>query len=213
MKIETFVFGPVMTNCYLVHDEESRRGWVVDPGMNPDALLARIRELDIKVEAILLTHAHFDHIGGVEAVRERSGAPVYVHREEADWLTNPEKNGSLFFMGVPMKCQPAERVLTGGESIELVGQTLKVLHTPGHSPGSVTYVWDDVIFSGDVLFQQSIGRTDLPGGDYETLMKSIHQQLMNLPEATRVLSGHGPETTIGQEQMTNPFVTGGLTNR
>ncbi|MRG26975.1 MBL fold metallo-hydrolase, partial [Laceyella tengchongensis] len=118
-----------------------------------------------------------------------------------------------FFMGVPMKCQPAERVLTGGESIELVGQTLKVLHTPGHSPGSVTYVWDDVIFSGDVLFQQSIGRTDLPGGDYETLMQSIHQQLMNLPEATRVLSGHGPETTIGQEQMTNPFVTGGLTNR
>ncbi|MFC7442298.1 MBL fold metallo-hydrolase [Laceyella putida] len=211
MKIETYVFGPAMTNCFLVYDEGSKRGWVVDPGMNPSQLLSRMQELEIKLEAILLTHAHFDHIGGVEAVRELSGAPVYVHRAEADWLTDPAKNGSTFFPGFPLvTCQPAEQLLAGGESLELVGEELKVLHTPGHSPGSVTYVWRDVIFSGDVLFQQSIGRTDLPGGDYETLMRSIHELLMELPEGTRVLCGHGPATTIGREQQSNPYVTGGL---
>lgn len=209
MKIERFVFGPAMTNCYLVFDEESKRGWVVDPGMNPDALVARIEELQLKLEAILLTHAHFDHIGGVEAVRQVSDAPVYVHQVEADWLGDPVKNSSTFFPGLPeVKCRPAERLLAGGELLELVGEQLTVLHTPGHSPGSVTYVWRNVIFSGDVLFQQSIGRTDLFGGDYETLMRSIHQLLTELPEETRVLCGHGPETTIVQEQQ-NPYVTGG----
>lgn len=209
MKIETFVLGPAMTNAYLMYDEESKEGLVVDPGMGPDSLLRRIGELGIAVKAILLTHAHFDHIGGVEELRSLTKAPVYLHRAEADWMTEPQKNGSGLFPGIPaIVCAPADHLLDGGETLSLLGETFRVLHTPGHSPGSVTYVWGTTIFSGDVLFKNSIGRTDLPGGSYETLMHSISEKLMDLPEETRVLCGHGPETTIGREQMHNPYVTG-----
>jgi glyoxylase-like metal-dependent hydrolase (beta-lactamase superfamily II) len=157
----------------------------------------------------LLTHAHFDHIGGVEAVRAATGAPVYVHRAEADWLTDPQKNGSALFPGLDLiRCQPADRLLEGGETMKWIGREFRVIHTPGHSPGSVTFRLDDQVFSGDVLFAGSIGRTDLPGGDYETLMRSIHDVLMEMPEETRVYPGHGPATTIGREQASNPFVTG-----
>ncbi len=211
MDIETFVLGPVMTNAYLIYDEEKKKGIAVDPGMGPEPLLNRIRELNLNIEAILLTHAHFDHIGGLEELRQLTGAPVYIHQEESDWLTDPQKNGSGMWPGLPpIACRPAENGLTGGETLSLLGKTFKVLHTPGHSPGSVTYVCGKVVFSGDVLFKDSIGRTDLPGGDHATLMDSIHRHLMEMPEETRVLPGHGPETTIGREQDYNPFLTGAL---
>ncbi|MBA4494279.1 MBL fold metallo-hydrolase [Paenactinomyces guangxiensis] len=209
MNVETFVLGPVMTNAYLVYDREKGKGIVVDPGMEPASLVNRIKELELQIEAVLLTHAHFDHIGGLEEVRKLSGSPVYLHQAEANWLADPDQNGSGLWPGLPaIRCRPAEHVLQGGESLTLLEETFQVLHTPGHSPGSVTYVWGSVIFSGDVLFKDSIGRTDLPGGNYDTLMDSIHRHLMEMPEETRVLCGHGPETTIGREQDRNPFVTG-----
>jgi glyoxylase-like metal-dependent hydrolase (beta-lactamase superfamily II) len=209
VRIESYALGPVMANCYLLYDESSRHGVVVDPGAEPDRVLSRIGELGLQVEAILLTHAHFDHIGAVEPVREKTGAPVYIHRLEGDWLTDPRKNGSGLWPGMePIRCREADHHLDGGESLVFFGQTFRVLHTPGHSPGSVTYALDGLVLSGDVLFAGSIGRTDLPGGDFDTLMRSIHDQLMVLPEETRVYPGHGPETTVGREQEANPYLHG-----
>lgn len=209
VRIESYALGPVMANCYLLYDETSRHGVVIDPGAEPNRVLSRIEELGLQVEAILLTHAHFDHIGAVEPVREKTGAPLYIHRVEGDWLIDPQKNGSGLWPGMePIRCREADHYLEGGESLTFFGQTFRVLHTPGHSPGSVTYALDGLVVSGDVLFAGSIGRTDLPGGDFDTLMRSIHDQLMVLSEDTRVLPGHGPETTIGREQETNPFLHG-----
>ncbi|GGE22792.1 putative metallo-hydrolase YqgX [Marinithermofilum abyssi] len=211
MHVETFTLGPVMTNCYLLYKASGGEGLVIDPGSGPEKLLHRIRELDLSIQAVLLTHAHFDHIGGLEEVRQETGAPVYVHQEETEWLTDPRLNGSGLFPGVePVTCREADHVLKGGETLSFLGHTFEVVHTPGHSPGSVTYVLPNQVYSGDVLFAGSIGRTDLPGGDYETLMRSIHDVLMELPEETTVYSGHGPVTTIGREQETNPYVTGML---
>lgn len=210
MQVESFVLGPVMTNCYLVYKEKGGAGLVIDPGSDPGEVVERIRELDLEIEAVLLTHAHFDHIGGVEEVRKATGAPVYIHWEEADWLSDPERNGSALFPVEAVRCRPAEKVLEGGEKLTLLGETFTVAHTPGHSPGSVSFHTGTLVFSGDVLFAGSIGRTDLPGGDYNTLMRSIHKTLMEFPGETVVYSGHGPVTTIGREQDTNPYVTGEL---
>lgn len=209
MKVESFVLGPVMTNCYLVYKQKEGTGLVIDPGNGPGEVVERIRKLNLNIEAILLTHAHFDHIGGVEEVRKATGAPVYIHREEADWLLDPERNGSALFPVEAVRCGPAEKVLEGGEKLTLLGETFTVSHTPGHSPGSVSFQTETSVFSGDALFAGSIGRTDLPGGNYDTLMRSIHETLMKLPEETLVYSGHGPVTTIGREQKTNPYVSEG----
>lgn len=211
MIIESLVLGPVMTNTYLLYNPDKKHGVVIDPGMEPAPLMKRIQELELEIEAILLTHAHFDHIGGVREVRKLTKAPVYVHELEADWLGEPQKNGSSLFTGMPLiRCDPAEYQLKGGEQLSLLGQNWQVIHTPGHSPGSITYVLGSVILCGDVLFKDSIGRTDLPGGDYDTLMRTLHNVIMEFSEDTRVLCGHGPETTIGREQALNPFVTGML---
>lgn len=210
MQVESFVLGPVMTNCYLVYKEKGDSGLVIDPGTGAEEVVRRIQTLNLNIEAILLTHAHFDHIGGVEEVRAATGAPVYVHPQEAEWLLEPELNGSTLFPVEEVRCRPAEKTVEGGEQLTLLGETFSVFHTPGHSPGSVSYRAENFIFSGDVLFSGSIGRTDLPGGDYKTLMQTIDQVIMELPEETVVYSGHGPVTTVGREQDTNPFVIGGL---
>jgi hydroxyacylglutathione hydrolase len=206
IKIDILPLGPLATNAYLLSDSDTGKGIIIDPGMDPKPLLKRIANLDI--EAILLTHAHFDHIGGVEEIRKLKKCPVYIHDLEADWLTNPKKNGSTRYpeLGSPIVTDPAEFALDEGQVLEFLGIKLKVFHTPGHSPGSVSFLYDHHLFGGDVLFKLSVGRTDLPGGDTNTLLDSIQGKLFKLDDEVIVYPGHGPKTTIGFERDNNPYV-------
>ena len=206
LTIETFELGPLATNAYLVTDAERKRAIVFDPGTADPEFLRRLEAFE--VEAILLTHCHFDHIGGVEAVRQKFGCPVYMHAAEVDWLTDANKNGSARWPEVtpPIQASPPDKLVADGDELSLLGETFRVLYTPGHSPGSVSYLCGDFVFAGDVLFCRSVGRTDLPGGNTELLVQSIREKLYTLPDHMLVLPGHGPATTIGEEKRENPFV-------
>ena len=199
--------GPLQTNCYLYALPDGDCV-IIDPGEEAEKLIQIIREKKWKPVAILLTHAHFDHIGAVDKVRDFFNIPVYVHKKEEEWLTNPALNGSRFFQLGEIKASPAEELISEEGILEIGDFTFKVLFTPGHSPGSISYYDENeaLVFSGDALFQGSIGRTDLPGGNYQQLMDSIHNKLCTLPEDTLCLSGHGPETIIGDELHHNPFL-------
>jgi hydroxyacylglutathione hydrolase len=206
MKIEVFSLGPLQTNCYLLTNDDKTAGIIIDPGMNPGPILRRIENMDI--EAIVLTHAHFDHIGGVDEVRKLKQCPVYLHDAEADWLTDGKKNGSLRWpeLGGAIVTDPAEFDLADGQKLTWLGETFRVFHTPGHSPGSCSFLCGKHLFGGDVLFRMSVGRTDLPGGSSNALMNSIHGVLFDLDDDVRVYPGHGPQTTIGFERANNPYL-------
>ncbi|WP_217595386.1 MBL fold metallo-hydrolase [Cohnella sp. GbtcB17] len=206
LTFQAFLLGPLQTNAYVVIDAARTRAIVIDPGTADPALLRKVAGL--QVEAILLTHAHFDHIGGVDELRTKWGCPVYLHPLEKDWLTDPAKNGSARWSDVtaPIKSGPPDHSLEDGMKLQLIGETFEVRHTPGHSPGSVSFVCGDLLFAGDALFRRSVGRTDLPGGHQDTLTKSIRSKLYTLPDDTLVLPGHGPSTTIGEEKRENPYV-------
>jgi glyoxylase-like metal-dependent hydrolase (beta-lactamase superfamily II) len=220
MEMRRFALGALWTNGYLVWTEE-RRGIFVDPGGDVSEVEAWLREKDIVLEAILLTHGHADHIAGVEGLRRGKGIPVAIHVLDAPKLSAATGNLSAF-MGNPLVCDAAELLLEDGMVLEIAGLAIRVLHTPGHTEGCCCFLVEPrtslskgatnvsvsaprenetLLFSGDTLFAQSVGRTDLPGGDEATLLHSLKK----LPDELRVLPGHGPETTIGRERESNPF--------
>ncbi|ANC77852.1 hypothetical protein ABE65_014010 [Fictibacillus phosphorivorans] len=209
MKWKKLTVGPVQENTYIIYNNLNE-AVVIDPGSEGKRIIQTIESLKVKPLAILLTHAHFDHIGAVDDVRERYNIPLYIHKKEADWLSDTKKNGSKYF-GQSITAKPATHILTNTDNTLKIGNfSFEVLTTPGHSPGSVSYYLKSsgAVFSGDALFAGSIGRTDLHGGDQDVLINSIHEKLLHLPEETMVLSGHGPETTIGMEMDSNPFLSG-----
>ena len=209
MDVRGFTVGQVQENCFIARrDPEATTAIIVDPGDEGDRLIAAIDELGVTIEAILLTHCHFDHVGAVAPVAKATGAPVYCPKLEVPLVQDIMKYVPWPGFG-PYEGHDPEETVEGGEQLQLAGFDIEVIFTPGHSPGHVTYsVADDgVLFSGDVLFQGSVGRTDLPGGDWPTLAKSIGLLLDRFPDETNVLPGHMGVTTLGQERATNPFLS------
>ena len=207
LDVQMLTVGPVAENCFLVRREGSGRGLIVDPGEEPDRILAAVDEMGMKVEAILITHCHFDHIGAVAPVATVTGAPVYCPEIERPVLADIMSYVPYAGFG-PFESYEADETVAGGETLEPAGMTIDVIFTPGHSPGHVTYSvrGEDAIFSGDVLFQGSVGRVDLPGGDGPTLMRSIRELLESHSPETGVYPGHMGVTTLGTERATNPFL-------
>ncbi|HZG48920.1 MAG TPA: MBL fold metallo-hydrolase [Thermoleophilaceae bacterium] len=207
MDVRMFTVGPVAENCFLVRRDDSPHALIVDPGDEPDRLLGAIESLGVTLDGILLTHTHFDHVGAVAPVARATGAEVWVPEIEKVVLADIMSFVPWPGFG-PFESYDAEHTLSGGERFELAGFEIDVVFTPGHSPGHVTYSIADeqAIFSGDVLFQQSIGRTDLPGGDHATLLESIRTLVETLPAETAVYPGHMGLTTLGAERATNPFL-------
>ncbi|MCM3788421.1 MBL fold metallo-hydrolase [Domibacillus sp. 8LH] len=200
--------GPLQTNCYILSHES--KCIVFDPGSEGDQLVSWLKENKLDPLAVLLTHAHFDHIGAVRPLKEAFNMPVYLHEKEAEWLENADLNGSSRFGMGSITAPPADVLIRNEEDLTIDLFTFKLLHTPGHSPGSVSYYFEEggALFAGDTLFMGSIGRTDLAGGDHQTLLTSIHEKIMSLPEETIVLPGHGPATSVITEMDSNPFLNG-----
>ena len=204
MIIKDLAVGPIMTNCYLIGCEQTQQGAVIDPGDDVDLILMELAALKLKVKYIINTHGHFDHVGGNKRMKEVTAAPILIHAADAPMLAQLSQAATAFGLSSE-NSPPADRFLEEGDTIEVGNITLKTLHTPGHTPGGISFYTEGVVFVGDTLFNASIGRTDFPGGNYETLIKSIQNKLFKLTDQTKVLSGHGPATTIEREKKTNPF--------
>lgn len=207
IEVRSFVARGFGENAYLVWRRESDSAIAIDPGAEAEAMADALAAEGLRLEAILLTHAHIDHVEGVAALVRRADAPVYLHVDDVPLYQGVGVQAMQFGISVEEQ-PPVDRTLEHGQVLELAGLTFQVRHVPGHSPGHVIlYIEDEgVVFSGDVVFQGSIGRTDLPGGNFAQLIQGIRQQLLTLPDDTTLYTGHGPETTVGHERATNPFL-------
>jgi glyoxylase-like metal-dependent hydrolase (beta-lactamase superfamily II) len=207
MDVRMFTVGPVAENSYIFRRDGSDRALIVDPGEEAPKLLGALEALGVKLDGILLTHTHFDHVGAVAPVARATGAEVWVPQIERPVLADIMSFVPWPGFG-PYESWDAEHTVEGGETLELAGFEIDVIFTPGHSPGHVTYsiAGEGAVFSGDVLFQGSVGRTDLPGGDWPTLRESIRGLMESLPDETQVYPGHMGLTTLGAERATNPFL-------
>lgn len=212
MKIMYMVLGPFMTNTYILYNEATMEGLVVDPSFSPEQYIKAIEEKKIHLTSIFLTHAHVDHMAGMNELRKAfPEARMYMDKRDRPFLRDPERNLSYMFP-TPTLVDDADVWVKDGDEIETSGYTFQVIDTSGHTPGGISFYLkkEGIVFTGDSLFQGSIGRTDFPGGSMKELTGSIRKNLFTLPDSTVVLSGHGEQTTIGQEKRTNPFLTGGI---
>jgi len=205
--VERLVVGPLQTNCYIVGDADTGEAIVIDPGGDADRILEALERLELKVKMIVNTHGHFDHIMANRGLVEATGAPLAIHAADNGMLSNPLRSFALF-VGKVRLSPGATVLLEEGSTLTVGSHELQVLHTPGHSAGSIS-LWcpaQKVVFSGDVLFNMGIGRTDFTGGSHKTLLQSIREKLFSLPDETVVYPGHGPQTTIGYERAHNPWL-------
>ena len=208
LEIITFVLGPVLTNAYLIADPDSRAAVVIDPAWEGETIFREAQQRGWRIGSIWLTHAHFDHLGGAGQVADLSSPPPPVALHPADYSLWRAQGGAGWF-GMHIDPGPEPTIdLAHNQILHLGAYDFEVRHTPGHTPGHVVFYCSSagVVFCGDVIFEMSIGRTDLPGGDYDTLINSIRAQILSLPDETRLLSGHGTETTVGAERLDNPFL-------
>jgi hydroxyacylglutathione hydrolase len=207
MRIVQIPNGVFAENCYLVVDEQAGQCAIVDPGEEAGLILHKMQETGSRPVAIWLTHAHVDHVIGVHRIAAETGAPVWLHPGDRSLYEAVPDQAAWFGLAAPPRLPAPDHELAHGDRVKVGDVSFEVRHAPGHSPGSVCFVGPGAVLTGDVLFAGSIGRTDLPGGDFETLIASIERELLPLPDDTIVYSGHGPETTIGRERRTNPFLT------
>jgi hydroxyacylglutathione hydrolase len=207
MILETFPVGPLHCNCTILGDEVTHEAVVVDPGDNIPEILARLQKHGLTLRQIIVTHAHIDHVGGAALLRKSTGAPVLMNQQDLGLLGMMEMQAG--WLGVPTpQVAPPDASAEDGLTIGLATLPAQVLHTPGHTPGSICLLFPDhhLLLAGDTLFAGSIGRTDLPGGDGQQILRSLRERLLVLPDSTHVVPGHGPETTIGEERQSNPFL-------
>ncbi len=209
MILETFPVGPLHCNCTILGDETTREALVVDPGDNIPEILSRLQKHGLTLRQIVVTHAHIDHVGGAAQLRKLTGAPVIMNQQDLGLLGMMQMQAG--WLGVPTpEVAPPDASAEDGLTVGLATLPALVLHTPGHTPGSICLLFhfndQHLLLAGDTLFAGSIGRTDLPGGDGKQILRSLRERLLVLPDMTRVVPGHGPETTIGEERQSNPFL-------
>jgi len=205
--LKALVLGLLETNCYILADEKSREAVVIDPGGDFEEIKKEVKELNLTVKHIVLTHGHFDHTGALAQLKKTTGAEVLIHAEDASMLS-PTDQAQPFLMDSGADPCPADGTLKEGDKIQFGEYTLEVIHTPGHTSGGISLLIDKMIFVGDTLFCGSIGRTDLPGGSFKQLIDSIKRKLLTKGDDYLIYSGHGPASTIGEERRRNPFLTG-----
>ncbi|MFO7989862.1 MAG: MBL fold metallo-hydrolase [Thermodesulfobacteriota bacterium] len=205
MIIKKLEVGPIMANCFILGCEDTREAVVIDPGDDPDRILMTLAKEKLTVKYLIDTHGHFDHVGANRRMKEVTGAELAIHPDDVPMLAQLARSAASFGLSAENSPEP-DLLLNEGDTVSFGNITLKVIHTPGHSRGGICLYTPGHLFAGDTLFAGSIGRTDLPGGDYDTLIASIKQKLLNLPDDTRVYTGHGPETTIANEKRMNPFL-------
>jgi glyoxylase-like metal-dependent hydrolase (beta-lactamase superfamily II) len=206
VKVKWIVVGALETNCYLVYSEDTKECIIVDPGADPNKIIQEVRSNHLNPTAIVNTHGHVDHVGANKPIKEEFDIPLYIHRDDLKSLKSALQSGFGLMIGAKKSPQP-DGFIKEGDILELGESHLKVLHTPGHSPGSVSLLGDGFILSGDVLFRGGVGRTDLPGGSWDQLQESIKKKIFSLPPDTLVLPGHGPSTKVSFEKQSNPYLS------
>lgn len=211
MILETFPVGPLQCNCTVLGDEASGEAMVVDPGDNIPQILALLEKHKLTLKQIVVTHGHIDHVGGAVRLKRATGAPILLNENDLPLLKMMDMQAAWLGVAAP-EVAPPDVSAEEGMAVGIAGHTATVLHTPGHTQGSIClhFAPENLLLAGDTLFAGSIGRTDLPGGDGRQILRSLHDRLLTLPDATRVICGHGPETTIGEERGSNPFLQPGV---